>query len=293
MFFEENFEYFCLNPKLLIMTNEAYHSDTSHISKSGLDLIAKSPLHYWDKYLNPKSLKKEETPAMFLGTAVHTAVLEPDKFDSEYLTLEDSQIIAQIGGKSPKATKKYKEWLAEITLQNAGKLILSSEQSETVKRISESVRAHGFAAELLQDGIAEQSFFFKDWETNAPCKIRPDWLSHYDLACDLKTTDDASPSAFMRSIVKYRYYVQAPFYLDGLEVAQSRKFSDFVFIAVEKTPPYAVACYVLDKDTLQLGRSEYRRNLAVYMDCLKSGNWHGFSQEIEELRLPKYKFYES
>ena len=32
---------------------EQYHADPDTISKSGLDLIARTPLHYWSAHLDP------------------------------------------------------------------------------------------------------------------------------------------------------------------------------------------------------------------------------------------------
>jgi exodeoxyribonuclease VIII len=61
------------------ISNDAYHGGPG-VSKSGLDLIARSPLHYWTRYLDPQRTPTEPTPSMRLGTAIHTAVLEPGEF---------------------------------------------------------------------------------------------------------------------------------------------------------------------------------------------------------------------
>ena len=55
------------------MPNEVYHAHES-ISKSGLDLILRSPAHYRFRE------RSEPTRAMQLGTASHTAILEPARF---------------------------------------------------------------------------------------------------------------------------------------------------------------------------------------------------------------------
>ena len=67
------------------MTNEAYHSDVSRISKSGLDLIAKSPAHYYAKYLDPNREASQPTPAMRMGAITHSYILEPNQFSSNYV----------------------------------------------------------------------------------------------------------------------------------------------------------------------------------------------------------------
>ena len=55
------------------VTNEAYHADRSCVSVSGLKQLLRSPAHY-QAYLNGH---RKETPAMFLGPAVHARLLEP------------------------------------------------------------------------------------------------------------------------------------------------------------------------------------------------------------------------
>ena len=44
-----------------------YHTNTSRISKSGLDLINRAPAHYFERYLNPKAPPQKETPALIIG----------------------------------------------------------------------------------------------------------------------------------------------------------------------------------------------------------------------------------
>jgi hypothetical protein len=52
-----------------------YHTDTTRISKSGLDLINRAPALYYERYLNPTAEPQKETPALIIGSAVHCAVL--------------------------------------------------------------------------------------------------------------------------------------------------------------------------------------------------------------------------
>lgn len=65
------------------MENADYHAHPA-ISKSHLDLIARSPLHYWARYIDPNRVPTEPTDAMRLGTAVHTLTLEADQFEARY-----------------------------------------------------------------------------------------------------------------------------------------------------------------------------------------------------------------
>src|SRR5690606_39465824 len=72
------------------MSNEEYHSLPDSISKSGLDLIARSPAHY--RYAE----RREPTRAMVIGTAIHAAILEPDVFATEYLLLRSEEHTSEL-----------------------------------------------------------------------------------------------------------------------------------------------------------------------------------------------------
>lgn len=271
------------------MTNEEYHADTSRISKSGLDKIAKSPAHYYAKYLDPNRDVEKRTDALVIGTAVHSAILEPDDFKSRYATIDDTKIVNEIGGAKPRSTSKYKEWYAEQLELIGNKEIIAYSEFNYCDLIRSKVRQHPTAGALLASGYAEQTFHFEEPISGAPCKFRPDWLNmQNNVIVDIKTTDDASPRRFARSVEKYRYHVQDAFYSDGLYHSQGIQIDGFVFIAVEKQAPYNVGVYVLPEGGTQRGRELYQENCIKYMECRKSGIWPGYSDQIEELKLSQW-----
>ena len=67
------------------LSNEEYHNHKESISRSALMDFQKSPYTYWAKHLNPYRPKKVTTPQMDLGTAFHTLILEPERFNEEYV----------------------------------------------------------------------------------------------------------------------------------------------------------------------------------------------------------------
>lgn len=108
---------------------------------------------------------------------------------------------------------------------------------------------------------------------------------------DLKTTSNASPRAFARSVANFRYQVQHSFYQDVLTAA-GFEVNAFVFVAVESSPPYQVAVYILETDAVDLGRRLYQRDLATYRNCLSQDYWPGYSDEVMTLTLPRYAYYQ-
>jgi len=277
------------------MTNEEYHSDTSRISKSGLDLIDRSPAHYYSKYLDPNRVKAaKEKKWATEGTLAHTLILEPETFNSKYKVLPANApkypTSQQIGAKNPSAdTQKAIQFYRDLELQHPGVEIISPEMYSEACRMRDSVLKHPTAGNLFSRGKAEQTILFDDKETSAPCKCRPDWLTDYQFVVDLKTSEDASADAFGRSAANYRYHVQAPFYIDGINANFGHsRVEFFAFVVVEKSPPYAVAVYVVSPQDMNFGREIYMRNLRTYMMSRESNSWPAYSPDFQPLKLPTW-----
>ena len=250
------------------MTNNAdYHADPA-VSASHLHAVAKSPYHYWSRYLDPKRTPVEPTAAMRLGSLVHCAVLEPDDLLQRYSVAPDRR------------TKEGKAAVARMAAE--GIEAVSETDMALALSMAGSVRLHPAAAALLAQGKAEQSFWWDDAATGLRCKCRPDWY-YGATVVDLKTTTDASPSGFARSIATFRYHVQASHYLAGLHGAER-----FVFIAVEKTAPYAVAVYELDAAALTAGDELRQRDMRVIADCQATKEWPGYGDDCQTLSLPSW-----
>lgn len=265
--------------------NAVYHADIRRIGKSGLDLIAKSPAHYYAKYLDPNRVWEEQTTALLFGSAAHSAVFEPNEFAKQYV----------IAPKLNLRTNAGKAALEEFYQMHKGKKVITTEMYDSVMFMKDAVYENPTAAVLLQSGIAEQRI---DWVKEiitedgefreVACKAKPDWQSSNDFIVDLKTTEDASPKGFAKSVWNYRYHVQAPFYWDAFEFKNGRPPRGFIFIAVEKTPPYAVALYYAPHPLMDRGRSTYERDLRTYAKCKETGLWPAYGSDLMELQLPPW-----
>jgi len=260
--------------------NAEYHRHSA-VSKSHLDLVARSPLHYWARYVDPNRIEPEPTPAMLMGTAVHTHVLELDAWDSRYIAAPEA---------IDRRTKAGKEAWAAFEAEAARRTVISRADADLVMAIGRAVHGHPAAAALLSwDGAAETTHMWTDAATGLECKCRPDWLlSDGSIVVDLKTTEDASPAGFRKSISAWRYHVQAAWYLHGLEQATGKRPEQFIFICVEKKPPHAVAVYAADPEMVEAGMSQAMRDLQVLADCKAAGSWPGYSEQIELISLPPW-----
>lgn len=184
----------------------------------------------------------------------------------------------------------WSDVLAQWQENNGHRIVLSQETWDQLHAMKAAVMAHPAARALLtgKPGKAEQSVYWVDQVTGQLCRCRPDFWRADNVLVDVKTTDDASLEGFGKSISNWRYDVQAAFYCDGVKAATGNDVRAFVFLAVEKRPPYAVACYMLTPEDVELGRLQYRRDLAVYAQCQQSGQWPGYGDKIQTATLPAW-----
>ena len=248
-------------------TNEQYHADPA-ISASHLKAVMQSPYHYWSRFLDPKRPTVEPTSAMRLGSLAHCAVLEPDELSKRYSTC------------LPRNTKAGKEQAAELAA--AGIEAVTESDMALALNMADAVRQHPYAAALLADGKAEQSFWWDDKATGQRCKCRPDWYQGTTIV-DLKTCQDASPGAFARACATFAYHTQAAHYLSGLHGAER-----FIFIAVEKTYPYAVGIYELDAAAMAAGAEQCRIGLQTISDCRAINEWPGYTTTCDTIAMPNW-----
>jgi exodeoxyribonuclease VIII len=217
-------------------------------------------------------------------------------------TMEQLATILRDNGTQVRLWKDVKaEWLAN----NGHRTVLEPEVWDQLQNMREAVMAHPAARALLSiKGRAEQSVYWVDEATGELCRCRPDWWRVDGVIVDLKTTEDASPEGFAKSIGGWRYHVQHPYYLDGVNAAMQQggkpgwlmadKAKAFVFLAVEKTAcvvngqAKGVAVYVLSQDSVALGRAQYKQDLALYAQCNSTDTWPGYGDKIQNISVPQW-----
>jgi exodeoxyribonuclease VIII len=279
------------------LSNEDYHAIDA-VSPSKLKVLKRSPLHYFDKYLASDREKQKPTDAMKKGTALHTAVLEPELWDSTIAVKpEDApnrptekQLVqpAKTGTKAHDAwldACSRRDWWAEFDKKSAGKLLISPGDADEVRRMADSVRRHPAASFLLEmPGRREASYTWTDPATGLQCKTRPDYHTEdRRIVVDLKTTIDAKRNEFSRSIVNYDYHVQSAWNIDAIGAEQ------FITIAVESSRPYCVAVYPASDALIAAGRRRYEEAMETLAECISSGIWPGYGDEIQEaIDLPEW-----
>jgi exodeoxyribonuclease VIII len=247
------------------------------INISTLKELKRSPLHYRHALANPK-----QSPALTLGTAAHTATLEPERFGRDYAIWTYR---TDSGRMSPRTGKKWEEFCTV----HAGKTILTEDESEEALAIAKSVRSDPIAAKYLEAGEPEVTM---NWRLgDRPCKGRVDWLTRLegDVLVGLKSARSVEPFMFGAAAARLGYALQWAFYRDGYEAATGR-VPRMVEIVVESAAPYAVVVYDIPEDVIEYGRDEYQQLMAVLERCERENHWPGPAETEQVLSLPSWVY---
>jgi hypothetical protein len=253
------------------MSNEAYHA-THAISKSGLwTLHTKTPAHY-------KFGETKHSAAFDLGTASHTAILEPEKLGSSILR-----------GPADRRGSKWSE--AQAMAEMEGRLLLTSSDYDAVLHIRDAAHKNPLVRKLTASAQVERSAFWMDSETGQLCRVRPDCYSpSLRIMADVKTTADASPTKWRRSVADFGYHMQEAMYSEGWEAAGGGDVDGFVFIVIEKDAPHVVSIFELDRNAAVQGYELYRTALTRYAECVAADHWPGYSDKVMCLDLPAWAY---
>ena len=257
-----------------------YHAHPAASASKLKKLWSSTPAH-----LKADTEAFEANAAMIMGTLAHSLILEPETPLPGIVVQPDEY---EPGKKWTRAAKVCKEWEADQKAK--GLLVLKADEWRDALGMAEAVAWHPLAHDLLVDGKPEVSLCAHDNANGLDIKARIDFLPNSGSAIvDVKTTVDASERGFMRRAYDLGYHIQAALYLDLWNALMPTELrTEFYFIAVESSKPYAVNVFKASAEFLSKGREDYKAALTLYAACVKADNWPAYSQEVKELGLPKY-----
>jgi hypothetical protein len=256
-----------MTPGIHQTTNAEYHAERESLTKGGIDKLLSSPADF----LVYRTHREPPTPQMVFGSAFHTICLEPER-ESKEIQVEKS------------VKKAARDYAAE-----QGIYLISEEDRETLEEMKTSLEKSSNWQNLISAAAVEQTVTWTDPVFGFACKCRPDVMAEgFKVLADLKTTVSALPEDFSKACANFNYDVQAHWYLEGVSAVSGSQWTDFLFFAVEKTPPYKVGIYRADDVMLENGRQKCKRARGLYAQCLQTGRWEGLPDRIADIGLPRW-----
>jgi len=252
------------------------------ISISMLKELRYSPARYLYRLTHPKN-----SEPLKLGTAAHTAVLEPERFERDYIVWGETTASGRMRPRSGK------DWESFATSAGS-RTILTAAEYASAMAMQKSVRGSALAMKYLDSGEPEVTMRWKVGlgEMELDCRGRVDWLTTIDgepWVVGLKTARDGRPFIFGSASAKLAYHLQWSWYHDGFESIKgvTPKMAEIV---VESSAPHDVFVYLIPDDIIDQGRDEYERLLERLKQCQDSGHWPGPQETEEVLTLPSWAY---
>lgn len=229
--------------------------------------------------------KSNETKATTLGTAVHTLILEPHKFDAQYALQPQDWGPRNVGmGK--------KNWDA-FKKENQGKIVISFEEAWYLRRLARAAAANSHLIKIREESRAEVTGFI-NYNSQIQLKARSDLFGSITL-WDLKTTSESMDDDNLFKIVfNYGYHFQAAHHMLVFKTLGIPIFSfGWIFVST-KTPACHIRLVKAPAQLLEWGKKDHTFALNRLEECLNSNTWEGYPSAISTLTIPEWtkKIYE-
>lgn len=270
------------------LTYQEYH-DAPGLRSGVVSDMRRSPAHAKAKMDFPK----ESTEALEFGKLFHLAIENGEKF-KDMMILKPEFTGKTLQGKesnrSKEAQEKAVEWFSNI---KPGQICVSRKDQITLTGMLNSISAHSKAKHLLRDSIRESSGWVRDPVTGLLLKFRPDNISVQEYVVDFKSTMDASKEAFFWDVFGTRgrnprfYILNAAHYSYCGKLMGLRRHDTFVFIAVEKEPPYGLNVFAIDRGQLDIGEQWRARLTQQYAECASTMTWPCYPELVQSFDTPE------
>lgn len=262
------------------MPEDVYHTSTG-LGSTAVKTAYDSPKAFGE-YIDRPDYMRRKTASLSLGSLVHRMILEPARFEAEYVFADKA---------FPNYTlKAAKDYLAELAANNPGKTIIKVEEAYELQKIREACDAIPMLKKLLGDGLKTEVSYFAQREYYLG-KARFDIENaNVEMFGDLKTTSELTMDTVQRTMIKYSYDIQMAHYLDV--VNPERAGWPFVFVFVETSPPYKACIVVPSEDFVSYAQKRLavcKHNIKLYMQGSRDPDF----PEIMQIRQPEWAVIKS
>ena len=246
------------------------------------------------------------TKASIEGELIHTALLEPDELNERYVI--SGKCAAKLGsgkrkgeecGAAGKAIDPAVGWVCgrhggdSAALAQDDREVVTSSQWRMAINIRDNALVedrplfHPDAKRILESpGEPELTGIFRDTDTHERGRIRIDRYLEMGWSIDVKTTEVGVGAAdrFVRLMWNRGMHVQQGWYSHGSGILD-RPISRHVLLIAERGFPFVVQPYILPPKLVEYGKRTALDHLSTLAKCRASGEWPGYSDQIEEIAL--------
>jgi hypothetical protein len=268
---------------------EEYHANKTHISATQIK-YARTSLKHFDWYMNGK-FEREEKTAFGFGNSFELALLSKDEYLKKVAVAPEQDWMDEAKRGNPdlvklRSSKVYQEAEKKFMAYNAGKYIIRDtgpESFETIEEMLSSCENDKVIKALCDHTEYQLSLFWTDEETGLGLKTRPDICKRKrNVLINVKTIEDGSPDKFMKDMVKWDYPTQAVIEIEGaLRTGLMDKVDNYLWLVVEKKPPYNATIYELSASDIAACTDGLRFTLDRIARAKKENRWPGYGDHAD------------
>lgn len=234
------------------ISNDDYHADRHYFSSSQIKEALKSPAHF--KYLVlDRQGKKKSTGAQELGTLTHTILLEPHKFDSEYVVYSGDVELNKDGTVPSRVSRPLMD-------KHPGMTVISKEQYDFAMRARRNVEKYQQANDMLfhSSTTYEESHYADCPETGLKLRVRTDALNlEKNVIIDVKTAADVDMYQFKRAVSYSWHYDLSAYQYQYVIYLLTGQVCDYYWLVIGKDEMTPVALYKMSDVTRDDGKKKY------------------------------------
>ena len=264
------------------LPEEAYHADPCEDASLSAGLIKmllyQSPYHAWYKHprLNPDQEEKK-SEKFDIGKAAHSLMLRDPK---EFVLIDADDW----------RNKDAKEQRAEA--YKLGKIPLLNHQYDEVKEMVDSGRnqlKNHECSNAFVHGRSEVTLIWQE-DNGVWCRCRIDHcaangVDFYDYKTEGQTSN---PEALKRVAGNLHWDIIHAFYTRGIEKVLNVENHNYRFVSQEVDKPNLLSVIQLDSEATEIAARKIDKAIALWGECLKLGNWPGYSNKITRIGVPNY-----
>lgn len=251
------------------LPNDDYHSDRNFVSSSGLKLLPNDVDEFIAKYMMSHK-EQPRSEALKFGGGLHSAILEPDVFATEYVI--EPEVNKRTNAGKDELAAFYKE------VSDSGKTILTPDQMDLIRAMRNAVNQHPIASKALNGAEREKSFFHAGESINQ--KVRVDAFKN-NIIMDIKSCE--SIARFQGDAFKYKYHVSEAMYR-SVVTEVTGEYVEFLLIAIQKSYPFTVAVFQGHPELREIGLKQYEDAKACYINMKESNDWG----QIRTINVPSW-----
>ena len=259
--------------------------------------------------------KYKDRSSFELGTFVHEAILEPEKWDSVVCEPQASRAshegldtllnfwdLLTIGPgtyelEMPKDAKlNTKKEVLELLIAGSGKRAIDMKSALIVQRLHERWKAYqnGLWAGILNAAHREVSIYCNDY-IGMPMRVRPDGLLFADqigvnAVVSVKTTAATSVKQYARDFVKFGYDIKEAAYQKIVSKVTGVDFSTTIMIVLSTAEPFHVGVFILDDGEMKFANQRFETAVMLAHTCNQMDSYPGW-EGVEEMGIIDLNVY--